>query len=104
MSTSPKPPESLLVRRLFSEARPFWRQITLLLVVELIAAPIVLLSPVPLKIAVDSVLQSKPLPEILDLIIPSFMKSTPIEVLALAAVLQVLLVLLAQLQDLCANV
>ncbi len=91
-------PDRPLLRRIAAEATPFWRQISGLLVVELLAAPLALVAPLPIKIAVDNVVQSKPFG-----LIPSFHGSR-VELLALAAILQVLLVVLVQLQDLYANV
>jgi ATP-binding cassette, subfamily B, bacterial len=47
-------------RRILSQIKPFWPQILLLLVVDLLATPLLLLTPVPPKIAVDSVIGSHP--------------------------------------------
>ncbi len=96
--------ELSLVRRLLGEARPYWPHLGLILVLDLIAIPIALLNPVPIKIAIDSVLQSKPLPGILDGLIPVSARNAPMLLLLVAAVLQVALALLAQLQDTASNV
>ncbi len=96
--------QTLLVRRLLEEARPFWPHLFLILILDLIATPLALLNPVPIKIAVDNVIQSQPLPSILDGLIPSFAKSTPIQLLLFAALLQVVLVSLTQLQDIASNI
>ena len=53
-------------RRLMRLARPYWPQIVGLLLLSLLAPPLVLLVPVPLKIAVDSALGGRPLPGVLD--------------------------------------
>ena len=44
-----------LIRRLIDEARPHAALMAALLLVTLLATPVALLGPVPLKIAVDSV-------------------------------------------------
>lgn len=51
-----------LYGRLLEQARPYWPHIGVLFVLELTAIPLVLLAPLPLKIAVDSVVGAHPLP------------------------------------------
>ena len=51
-----------LFRRLLGEARGYWPHIAVIFVLDLVAAPIALLVPVPMKIAIDSVIGDKPLP------------------------------------------
>ena len=73
-----------LYRRLLWEARPFWRHIGWLFVLSLLAAPLTLLQPLPLKIVVDSVLGARELPAWLAWLLPA---GTPRHgLLALAAV------------------
>ncbi|MFN3651150.1 MAG: ABC transporter ATP-binding protein [Armatimonadota bacterium] len=55
-----------LIRRMLGESRPYLPHLLVLLMVELLAAPLALLAPVPLKLAVDSVIHSRPLPAPLD--------------------------------------
>jgi len=52
----------VLYRRLLQEARPYWFHLAGLFGLGLLASPVALLTPVPLKIAVDSVLGGHPLP------------------------------------------
>jgi ATP-binding cassette subfamily B protein len=59
-----------LYRRLLSEARPFWPHLLGVLLLDLLAAPIALLQPLPLKIVVDSALGSAPLPGWLETVLP----------------------------------
>ncbi|HKQ59496.1 MAG TPA: ABC transporter ATP-binding protein [Candidatus Eisenbacteria bacterium] len=54
-----------LIRRLIGEARPHRLQLVLLFANGLLLAPLTMLSPLPLKIAVDSALGSLPLPRLL---------------------------------------
>ena len=51
-----------LYQQLLQEARAYWPHILLLSFVNLLATPIALLTPVPLKIAVDSIAGSAPVP------------------------------------------
>src|SRR5207237_5977609 len=55
-----------LYRRLLREARPFWMHIAGLLVLAVISSVLTLLVPLPLKLAVDSVIGSRHLPAPLD--------------------------------------
>ena len=60
-----------LFRRLFSETRSHRLQIACIFVISMLAAPLALLTPVPLAIAVDSAIGSQPLPGFLDASYPS---------------------------------
>src|SRR5207249_10679793 len=55
-----------LHRRLARQAAASWHLVAVLFLVSLLASPLALLAPLPLKIAVDSVLGSRPLPGLLD--------------------------------------
>src|SRR3989442_13329330 len=52
----------LVVRRLLGEARPSWPLIGALFLLSLLSSPLALLMPLPLKIAVDSVIGSRAVP------------------------------------------
>lgn len=88
-----------LSRRFLSEVRPFWGSLLLIFAVDLLATPLMLLAPVPLKIAVDNVVGDQPLPSYVDVLLPDALSSGANLLLA-AAILQVLVVGLAQLQQL----
>jgi|ERR1051326_8098649 ATP-binding cassette subfamily B protein len=90
--------------RLFQQTAPYWPRIGLIFVLDLLAAPLLLLTPIPLKIAVDNVIGSAPLPRLLTKVLPGFMAHSIFWLLFTAACLQVLLVLIAQLQDLAGYV
>jgi ATP-binding cassette subfamily B protein len=96
--------ELALVRRLLEEGRPYWPHLFVLLLLDLVSMPLMLLNPVPVKIAVDNVIQAQPLGGILEALIPAFARTSPMMLLLVAAVLQVLLVLLAQLQNIATSV
>jgi ATP-binding cassette, subfamily B, bacterial len=87
-------------RRILRQIAPFWPQILLLLLVDLLATPLLLLTPIPLKIAVDSVIGSHPLPGF----VPDSIVSSTIALLVVVAVLLVLVVLLSELQSLVSYV
>src|SRR5919112_535540 len=59
-----------LYRRLLRQARPYWPHLGGLLLLSLLSAPLTLLAPLPLKIVVDSVLGSHPLPGFLEALLP----------------------------------
>lgn len=88
-----------MVGRLVAEVRPYWPQVLVIFVVDLLATPLLLLAPVPLKIAVDNVLGGKPLPPYADAVLPDALTRTDLRLLATVAGLQVLVVALAQLQQ-----
>jgi ATP-binding cassette subfamily B protein len=87
-----------LYRRLLRQARPYWAHIGLIFVLNLLGMPLALLTPIPLKIAVDSVIGSEPLPPLL-----SSRLSSGFEILVFAVVLLVGLALLRQLQELASS-
>jgi ATP-binding cassette subfamily B protein len=59
-----------LYRRLLAEARPYWPHILAYLLLSLLATPLALLAPLPLKIAVDSVIGSRPPPRFVTAVSP----------------------------------
>ena len=86
-----------LYRRLARQAVPIWPLVAALFLVGLLATPLALLAPLPLKIAVDTVLGSRPLPTLLASLLPPAMRS-PSGVLVLVAVLAILIAVATQLQ------
>jgi ATP-binding cassette subfamily B protein len=88
-----------LLERLLKQARPYHLHIAALAVLSLVAAPLALLTPLPLKIAVDSILDSKPPPGLLE---PLFGVLGGREgALLITAILVVLIALLNQAQAFC---
>jgi ATP-binding cassette subfamily B protein len=90
--------DSTLFRRLLGQTRPHWLAIGGLLVLGLLAAPLALLTPVPLRIVVDSAIGHAPLPGFLEPFVPAAFQHSRGSILAFAAVLVVVLALLTQLQ------
>jgi ATP-binding cassette, subfamily B, bacterial len=97
-------PRRRLSRRLASEVRPYWGSLLVILLVDLLATPLLLLGPVPIKVAVDSVLGGQPLPAYVDALVPDALSHTDTGLLLAVAVLQVLVVALAQLQQMASYV
>ena len=88
-----------LYLRLAHEARPYRRQVASLLVLSVASSALVLLTPVPLKIAVDNVVDQRPLPGVLDAVLPNGVTASQNGILLVAAVLFVVIALLRQLQQ-----
>ncbi|MEO0017714.1 MAG: hypothetical protein RLZZ522_997, partial [Verrucomicrobiota bacterium] len=88
-----------LCLRVMREARPYCGGMCLFFLVSLLAAPVALLAPVPLKIAVDSGLGDTPLPPLLVRILPGALTEGPLAVILLSAILVVLFRLIAQTQS-----
>jgi ATP-binding cassette subfamily B protein len=92
-----------IYRRILQEARPYWLNIGAIFLLSLLATPLALLLPVPLKIAVDNVVGDKPLPGWLDALLPDSLHGTN-GVLAFAVVMLVAVELFSQLQSISTEV
>ena len=92
-----------MYRRLAAYARPYWRQILLVLLLQLLATPLALLGPLPLKIAVDTVIGSRPLPGWLQAVLPASLTGSATMLLGLAAALLVLTAVLGSLLDMATD-
>ena len=100
MSNARKQSDLAIYRRLLLEARPFWLNIAGLFTLSLLATPLTLLNPLPLKIVLDSVLGTHELPAWLVWIFPAGTQRTDVIVLAAIAGLLVAIALLKQILDL----
>jgi ATP-binding cassette subfamily B protein len=89
-----------LYRRLLKLAQPYWLHILGFFLLSLLSSPFGLLGPLPLKIAVDSVIGSHPLPGFLGALSPGSVTPSKTTVLALAVALLVGLAVLTHLQSL----
>ena len=87
-----------LYTRLLGEVRPYWRQLLLTLLASLLSIPLVLLTPLPLKIAVDSVIGTKPPPEFLTWVFPRSFLSGGNALLIAVTALFLVISMLHQLQ------
>lgn len=97
---APRYSNLVLFRRLLREARPYWPHIGGLLVLNLLATPLALLMPLPLKIVVDNVIGSYPIPDFLYGLLPGNPTLSETGVLTLTVALIVIIALLSQLQKL----
>lgn len=89
-----------LYRRLFLWARPYWPHLTGVFVLSLLATPLALLVPLPLKIALDSGVGSKPLPRLISLFLPAGFRLSPTSALLFAVGLLIAVTVLSQIQAL----
>ncbi len=92
-----------LYRRLLRQARPYWPPIAGIFLLDLLRSALVLLNPVPLKIAVDSVIGSHPLPGFLNAVIPASLQRSDTTLLLLAAGLLLGVSLLGKIQGLASS-
>src|SRR5919197_4940106 len=97
---TPRAPQQTLFRRLVRQVWPYWPYIAGIFVLDLLATPLSLLGPVPLKIAVDTVIGSQPLPPLLRALLPDVGTHSQLFLLGVAVGLLVLVVFLTQLQTL----
>jgi ATP-binding cassette, subfamily B, bacterial len=89
-----------LYRRLFFEVRPYCVHLAGILLVTLLSVPLSLLTPLPLKIAVDSVIGSHPLPTFLQAVLPSALTRSSNAILIFVIVLTIVIAILSGLQRL----
>jgi ATP-binding cassette, subfamily B, bacterial len=89
-----------LYRRLFSQARPYRLHIAGLVLLSFLASPLALLVPVPLAIAVDSVVGSRPVPGFLDALLPRALVESDTALLIAASALFVVIAFLTQAHSL----
>jgi len=75
-----------------------WRLVAAVFVVGLLASPLALLAPLPLKIGVDTVLGSRPLTAWVAALLPASVARSSSALLALVAVLAILIAVATQLQ------
>jgi ATP-binding cassette subfamily B protein len=95
--------DAALYRRLLGQARPYWFHLAGLFGLSLVATPLALLNPLPLRIVVDSVLGRRPLPGFLGAVLPSAATGSPTAVLGAAVGLLVAITALNQLQSLASG-
>src|SRR5881394_1975913 len=89
-----------LYRRLLRQARPYWLHLAGLFGIGLLASPLALLNPVPLKIVVDSVLGTRPLSPAVRALLPETVAGSRDALLVAAVGLLLAVATLAQLQAL----
>ncbi len=90
--------DRVLLRRVMTQARSQWHYILAVFLVDLLATPLALLQPVPLKIAVDSILGEQPMPRPLQAVLNGA-NASEFAALAVVTAFLLLVVLLNQLQE-----
>ena len=100
---SAKMSKSAIEWRIWQQVRPFWRHLVGLFVLSLLAPPLALLTPLPSKIAVDSVIGHQPLPRLLDALLPQAARNSSVALLLLAVALIMAVAVLGQLRDFASN-
>lgn len=93
-----------IMRRVLHEARPFRLHLGVLFVLSLLSTPLALATPVPLQLAVDSVIDDRPLPGVLSAVVPGSIERSPGAVLAVVTLLGIVIALLTQLRGMASNV
>jgi ATP-binding cassette subfamily B protein len=94
------PTEKNLFARIMLQARPYWLHLLGVFLLSMLATPISLLIPLPLKIAVDSAIASRPLPPFLTALMPESAVHSSTAIMLLAVALLIAVSLLSQLQEL----
>ena len=89
-----------LIKRSLLQARPFWSHILGIFMLSLIGTPLALMTPLPIKIVVDHVLGTEPLPNFLSRLLPADVAGSKTALLILAISMLVIITLLSQLQEL----
>jgi ATP-binding cassette subfamily B protein len=89
-----------LYQRLLAEARPYWPHTVGFLLLSLLSTPLALLAPVPVKVAVDSVIGSRPLPSALEALVPGPPPHSTAALLVLVATMVLAFALATSLHDL----
>ena len=90
--------EVALYRRLLGQARPYWLHLAGAFGLGLLASPVALLTPLPLKLVVDSVLGTRPLPAFLRPLLPAAVTRSSVAILLFAIGLLVVVAAIGQLQ------
>src|SRR5262245_48580722 len=89
-----------IFRRVALQVRPYWRHLVAVFLLSLLATPLSLLLPLPMKIVIDSVLDSQPLPGFMIAIIPNSAQLSSTSILAIAVGMLVGVALWTNLQRL----
>ena len=89
-----------ILPRLFLQAAPYWPQLAVLFLINLLSTPLALLNPVPLKIIVDTAFGDEPMPGPIRMFFPGDFEFTFSAVLLVASGLIMFIALMANLQGL----
>ncbi|PYJ94376.1 MAG: ABC transporter ATP-binding protein [Verrucomicrobia bacterium] len=88
-----------LYRRLWQQVWPYWRYLAGILLLSLLAPPLALLVPLPLKIALDNIIGRRPLSGVLAALLPESVKQSDTALLLFLVALLVAVALLSQARE-----
>ncbi len=92
-----------LFRRILQQASPYKYKIISYFFLSLLATPLALLAPIPLKIVVDNVIGNQPLPQWLDFLMPSAFQQSADSLLLFSIVFFLIIAVVTSLQSLYCN-
>jgi ATP-binding cassette subfamily B protein len=84
--------------------RPYAWQLAAVLVLSLMSTPLALLTPLPLKIAVDNIIGGRALPAYLDALLPAAIRTSDRALIAVTVLLLVAVTLVSQLREFTSSV
>ncbi|MDB5121553.1 MAG: transporter ATP-binding protein [Sphingobacteriales bacterium] len=93
-----KYPNLSILKRVLILARPYWLNITGIFLLNLLAVPLALLAPIPLKIIVDNGFGNQPMPLTIAFFFPENFNFSFQAIILTATILMILIELLNQLQ------
>ena len=93
-----------ILRRLLRIASPYLGLVVLIFFLGLLAAPLTLLLPIPLKIVIDSVIDEMPVPKTISFLVPASVAESRSVLLLFAVIMQVLVVLLLHCQQVAMHI
>ncbi len=104
LNSPPPPANRSLVWRIVRQVSPCWPNFVALFLLSLLAPPLALLTPLPLKIAFDNILDSRPLPSLIQTIAPDALANTTSGRIILVAALVVVVAFLTHFRESASNV
>src|SRR5690349_13366548 len=79
----------VILKRMTLQARPYWIHIAGIFALSLMAAPIALLAPLPLKIVIDNLIGSRPLSPLVAALVPRGIERSHLLIYAVAMLIGV---------------
>ena len=92
-----------IFKRLLNRSRDYWPHFGGILLLDLLATPLTLLSPLALKLVVDNVLGNEPIPRFLVNVLPSSVEESSSGMLIFAVILMIAVSVLSQIQSLISS-
>ena len=89
MATATQNPDRGLYRRVWQQIKPQWPGVLAITILNLLTVPLSLLAPLPVKIAIDCVINGEPVPTSIDFLVPDGITSMPVALLSYAVLMLV---------------